>query len=824
MRRAALASSVAMLVSMPALADHIIASSKSEGVVVIAKGASESNWCAEKMSLAFKALQEGGQPSKEALLRLLPKLSGLFDVQCAIAKTVKVEVLNASGAAVISGAANKGDNWSFIENKPPAPAVAKTTAPSVESAAQPAVAAPVNTNAPVSAAKPDASTAPAPSDARPVDTADKSNTMARPTEAPVKSADPAPDMKKEETAQTQAPVLKHPAFEWLNLLAFVASKNGKIDGKLSATDAYYALYAHLASGKSRRDLDRILKDEFAVKDFIAEAKPRADEYLKSKRVYRSKTRLYLGEYNGGTNSFPLMSSYGTLFKSGTGHNVAHSLILWDINSRITEITAYRLNLYFSNADHANRLFADEASARRIVAAAGNGREIVANITYEPAEVNDEGVVAEIVRIEFLDKGSNVIAVIDERRIAEGKRLAEQQRAEQAKKEFQDKSSFTESAFKALYMAVMLAGIGVIVYRTQIAPMLRADNTRRFYNLFFRRMLAVIVDAVIVIALSLPVTIVFFLLGAAIEWLTSSKTGAEGIFAISAFVITSFTYGAWFDASVYRGTLGKRLFRLVVVGNDGAEASFTTAMIRNVMKSLISLPVWPINLFLIWNEKRTLHDWIAGCVVRHLPKGITGRLNPRRIIAGHPLTFTDHETAGAYGENLLSRELELLLSERLVSAHGSTGNLVCNGRNFQVDSYVLVQGIGILLIEAKFYSGEIHVSDSPFWDIYQRGANSPKENPCIQLARTSEILADLLRRSELLRWPVVPIVVLVHPNAAIVRSAPSPRYPVVDLYELEGWIRGVKLDKSIKFSGKDSSAILLALREHEAAYNKNGKED
>ena len=282
------------------------------------------------------------------------------------------------------------------------------------------------------------------------------------------------------------------------------------------------------------------------------------------------------------------------------------------------------------------------------------------------------------------------------------------------------------------------------------------------------------------------------------------------------------YGTLMECSKYRATGGKLLFRIIVGNNNGSQPTLISSLLRNLAKwtTITISPLFVLNSLLVYFSGRGIHDHVIKGFVAPLPKGSKRKIGQVKVYPrslGPKLDFKDHEDAGAYGETLLTKELEKL-SKTVIYSYGSTDNLVYARRNFEIDSYALVQGVGLLLLEAKFYSGEIYPTAFDQWDNIKGNVNSPKDNPCRQLARTKEVLTGLLESYGMNRWPIYPAVVFTSPSSIVVRNENSkPQLPVLDLVMLSDWIQALKNDPSISFSNKDVEQIKGIFKKHEKEY-------
>ncbi|MFT8551623.1 MAG: RDD family protein [Acetobacter okinawensis] len=79
------------------------------------------------------------------------------------------------------------------------------------------------------------------------------------------------------------------------------------------------------------------------------------------------------------------------------------------------------------------------------------------------------------------------------------------------------------------------------------------------------------------------------------------------------------YFVLFEASSFRATPGKRLFRMEVVSLTGERISHLRALLRFVIKAFLSFPLFYIGVLMVafTQRKQGLHDMIAGTLVlRH----------------------------------------------------------------------------------------------------------------------------------------------------------------------------------------------------------------
>jgi len=329
-----------------------------------------------------------------------------------------------------------------------------------------------------------------------------------------------------------------------------------------------------------------------------------------------------------------------------------------------------------------------------------------------------------------------------------------------------------------------------------------------------------------LALGIDVALMLAVLPAAVHFLSSLLP--PNIIAFELYLVLGITLPpaiwALFESSDFRATPGKLLVKIAVSNRRRTKPSFVEAFIRNLVKWL-SITNWPlllVNIAFYHFKGKALHELLINSSSFQLSEGMARKLGDTKVyLADHSvnLQFEDHEQAGLYGETLLLKELERLKSKGIILDYGSTKNMVFEHKNFEMDAYALVQGVGIFVLEAKFYSGKVYLSHLDMWDnIKADGSNAPKQNPCLQLERTASLFRDLLDSKYRPDWPIYPVVMLTHPGVEMASSDSPPQYPVLTLPMLEDQLRdSFAPDQQIAFTTRDCEEIRALLLEHEKAY-------
>ena len=127
--------------------------------------------------------------------------------------------------------------------------------------------------------------------------------------------------------------------------------------------------------------------------------------------------------------------------------------------------------------------------------------------------------------------------------------------------------------------------------------------------FWVRVVAAIIDSIVVFALSLPI---YPLLGVEIATLISSDASFSVADLVS--LTLSFLYSPVL-ISLWSTTIGKRALNLYVVRSDGGRCSFWRALGRTFASILSAIPFGIGYLMVAFREdKRALHDLIADTAV------------------------------------------------------------------------------------------------------------------------------------------------------------------------------------------------------------------
>ncbi len=136
------------------------------------------------------------------------------------------------------------------------------------------------------------------------------------------------------------------------------------------------------------------------------------------------------------------------------------------------------------------------------------------------------------------------------------------------------------------------------------------DARAFDNVRTRRVMAVLVDWAIVVALCIPVAIVIFFLGVATLGLGFALYGV--MFPVMALLYSGFTMGGPSQA-----TIGMRMMDLHVERIDGKPVDFLTAAAHTFLFWAANVLLTPFILLvtLFTDGKRAVHDLLTESVVK-----------------------------------------------------------------------------------------------------------------------------------------------------------------------------------------------------------------
>lgn len=178
-------------------------------------------------------------------------------------------------------------------------------------------------------------------------------------------------------------------------------------------------------------------------------------------------------------------------------------------------------------------------------------------------------------------------------------------------------------------------------------------------------------------------------------------------------------------------------------------------------------------------------------------------------------------AGDYGERLFWEELSRLKGKS-INSFMRTGNLKCHGMNFQLDALVFVDRVGLVLVEVKYYSGTLYANSGlDTWiQVLPNDRLANPKNPWKQVLRAKDLLGKMLQYYlDCATWPIIPLVVLAHPQCSIIHLGSDPLFVsnVIKLENFEAWLSEQSLSQ-VKFYRFDHNFVHKTLEKHLQPYS------
>ena len=177
-------------------------------------------------------------------------------------------------------------------------------------------------------------------------------------------------------------------------------------------------------------------------------------------------------------------------------------------------------------------------------------------------------------------------------------------------------------------------------------------------------------------------------------------------------------------------------------------------------------------------------------------------------------------AGEYGELQVAKELDRL-KEHLYG-YVCTGNVKYDGENFECDFLLAVKGYGLVLLEVKYFAGQVNCSGREQWtQLKQDHTVVPHRNACLQVLRTRGLVAKLLADHNLLHGKIMPAVVFSHRHSQVmVEVGPIPtQCKVTHISQLAPWLKSLaRLNHASDVESKRFERIGTLLKQHEVAYH------
>lgn len=175
--------------------------------------------------------------------------------------------------------------------------------------------------------------------------------------------------------------------------------------------------------------------------------------------------------------------------------------------------------------------------------------------------------------------------------------------------------------------------------------------------------------------------------------------------------------------------------------------------------------------------------------------------------------------GSDGENEV-REVLRALSGTKVSGFFRTENLVCAGRQVQLDFLVLVPRLGLLVLEVKTWKGIVNISSENKWQRELPNFVNHFGNGALQAVRASGLVLQMLEQERCNRWPIRSLVVFPSEKTELsFVKGEQPQTDVIYLSQLASWIDdNSNSEWSKSFSAQDFAQIKSILSKYYAPFD------
>lgn len=176
--------------------------------------------------------------------------------------------------------------------------------------------------------------------------------------------------------------------------------------------------------------------------------------------------------------------------------------------------------------------------------------------------------------------------------------------------------------------------------------------------------------------------------------------------------------------------------------------------------------------------------------------------------------------GADGEDAV-RETLRKLSGHKIAGFFRTENLVCVGRQVQLDFLVLVPHVGLVILEVKTWKGRIHLSLEEKWQRELSNFTNYFGNGALQAVRASGLVLQMLEQERCNYWPIRSLVVFPNEKSELIypSSVDKLQADVIYLHQLETWIsQNHQIGYVKNFSAQDFAQIKKILAKYHAPFN------
>lgn len=175
--------------------------------------------------------------------------------------------------------------------------------------------------------------------------------------------------------------------------------------------------------------------------------------------------------------------------------------------------------------------------------------------------------------------------------------------------------------------------------------------------------------------------------------------------------------------------------------------------------------------------------------------------------------------GQQGEDLVRQYLREL-SGSVVAGFFRTDNLMCAGRQVQLDFLVLIPRLGLLVLEVKTWKGTIRVSNQENWPRHINNYTNQFKNGSLQVLRASGLVLQMFEQERINRWPIRSLLVFTEASSDIVLATGDDmaQTDVIRLSGLKDWIvKNSHPDYVFPFTQSDFEAIKNLIHKYHTPY-------
>ena len=183
------------------------------------------------------------------------------------------------------------------------------------------------------------------------------------------------------------------------------------------------------------------------------------------------------------------------------------------------------------------------------------------------------------------------------------------------------------------------------------------------------------------------------------------------------------------------------------------------------------------------------------------------------------TNTAQQKIGQQGEELV-RDYLRGLSGSLIAGFFRTDNLICAGRQVQIDFLVMIPRLGLLVLEVKTWKGTIRVTNEEYWSRHVNSYTNQFKNGSLQVLRASGLVLQMFEQERINRWPIRSLLVFTEQSGEIVVATgdDAAQTDVIRLSGLKDWIeKNSHPDYVFPFSANDFEAIKKLIRKYHTPY-------